>query len=53
MVVPSYAEVGAKAGSSISKSEIYEIKQVFETQVATVSYTTEEDEQHPIQGYYI
>lgn len=53
MVVPSYAEVGAKAGSSVSKSEIYEIKQALETQVATVSYTIEEDEQHPIQGYYV
>lgn len=53
MVVPSYAEVGAKAGSSVSKSEIYEIKQALETQVATASYTTEEDDQHPIQGYYV
>lgn len=53
MVVPSYAEVGAKAGPSVSKSEIYEIKQAIETQVATASYTTEEDEQHPFQGYYL
>jgi hypothetical protein len=53
MVVPSYAEVGANAGSSVSKSEIYEIKQALETQVATASYTTEDDGQYPIQGYYL
>lgn len=49
MVVPSYAEVGAKAGSSVSKSEIYEIKQALETQVATAHYM-DEDEIEEIVG---
>ena len=49
MVVPSYSEVGAKAGSSVSKSEIYEIKQALETQVATAHYM-DEDEIEEIAG---
>ena len=43
MVVPSYAEVGAKAGASISKSELYEIKQALETQVTTAHYMDEDE----------
>ena len=43
MVVPSYAEVGAKAGASISKSELYEIKQALETQVTTAHYMDENE----------
>ena len=49
MVVPSYAEVGAKAGASISKSELYEIKQALETQVTTAHYM-DEDEIEEITG---
>lgn len=51
MVVPSYAEVGAKAGASVSKQELYEIKQVLETQVVTSQYTNDDD--HTIDGYYV
>jgi len=43
MVVPSSTEVGAKAGASVSKSEIYELKQALETDVATAAYLTDED----------
>jgi hypothetical protein len=43
MMVPSYSEVGAKAGATVSKSELYELKQALETRVATAHYMTDEE----------
>ncbi len=49
MVVPSYAEVGAKAGAAVTKSEIYDIKQALETQVTTAHFM-DDDEIEEITG---
>lgn len=43
MVVPSYAEVGAKAGGTASVSELLELKQALEMDVATVHYITDDE----------
>lgn len=43
MVVPSYAEVGAKAGGSATRSEILELKQALEMNVATVHCITDDE----------
>lgn len=65
MMVPSFGEVGAKAGASVSKSEIQELKQALEPDVATVSYVSEEEIEeldgetntglvdYPTTGFYI
>lgn len=43
MVVPSYAEVGAKAGGTVTRSEILELKQALEMDVATAHYITDDE----------
>lgn len=43
MVVPSYAEVGAKAGGTASKADVVDIKQSIETDVTTAKHMDTND----------
>ena len=64
MVVPGYAEVGAKAGAAASKAELAEVRQDLETDVATARYISESEmtvmdgasdvgvTDYPTTGYY-
>lgn len=64
MVVPGYAEVGAKAGAAASKADLAEVKQALETDVTTAAYVSESEiavmdgasdigiTDYPTTGYY-